>query len=118
MFIQCVTGGWGRGPQTDKHLPPSTFTGQLLRKAEFRVWCHYGYLAHALPAHNLPLPLPQQKNFDDESYIQHMFIVYVTKHQYVPQSVLNRGPGSHGRRLIYVFSSSPPPLPSASCLCV
>jgi hypothetical protein len=24
----------GRGPQTDKHLPPSTFTGQFLRKAD------------------------------------------------------------------------------------
>ncbi len=24
----------GRGPQTEKHLPPSTFTGQFLRKAE------------------------------------------------------------------------------------
>jgi hypothetical protein len=28
-------GGWGDpGPRTDKHLPPSTFTGQLLRKAD------------------------------------------------------------------------------------
>ncbi len=36
VFIQCVTG-WGRGsggPQTDKHLPPSTFTGNFLRKAD------------------------------------------------------------------------------------
>jgi hypothetical protein len=24
----------GRGPQTDKHLPPSPFTGQFLRKAD------------------------------------------------------------------------------------
>jgi hypothetical protein len=24
----------GTGPQTDKHLPPSTFTGQFLRKAD------------------------------------------------------------------------------------
>jgi hypothetical protein len=24
----------GGGPQTDKHLPPSTFTGQLLRKSD------------------------------------------------------------------------------------
>jgi hypothetical protein len=24
----------GRGPQIDKHLPPSTFTGQFLRKAD------------------------------------------------------------------------------------
>ncbi len=32
VFIQCVTGG--RGPQTDKHLPPSTFTNRFLRKAD------------------------------------------------------------------------------------
>jgi hypothetical protein len=25
--IQCVRGGWGSGPQTDKHLPQSPFTG-------------------------------------------------------------------------------------------
>jgi hypothetical protein len=25
-----------RGPQTDKHLPPSTFTGQFLRKADIQ----------------------------------------------------------------------------------
>ncbi len=24
----------GRGPQTDEHLPPSTFTGQFLRKPD------------------------------------------------------------------------------------
>ncbi len=35
VFIQCVTGGGGdRGLQTEKHLPPSTFTGQFLRKAD------------------------------------------------------------------------------------
>ncbi len=33
VLIQCVRGG-GSGPQTDKHLPPSTFTGQFLRNAE------------------------------------------------------------------------------------
>ncbi len=46
VFIQCVIGGGGdRGPQTDKHLPPSIFTGQFLRKADiFRVWCLYRYL--------------------------------------------------------------------------
>jgi hypothetical protein len=33
VFIQPATGGRDRGPQTDKHLPPSTFTGQFLRKA-------------------------------------------------------------------------------------
>jgi hypothetical protein len=27
-------GGGDRGSQTDKHLPPSTFTGQSLREAE------------------------------------------------------------------------------------
>jgi hypothetical protein len=36
VFIQCVTGGGDRGPQTDKHLPPSTFTGKFLRKAD--IW--------------------------------------------------------------------------------
>jgi hypothetical protein len=25
---------WETGPQTDKHLPPSPFTGQYLRKAD------------------------------------------------------------------------------------
>jgi len=25
-------GGGDRGPETDKHMPPSTFTGQFLRK--------------------------------------------------------------------------------------
>ncbi len=29
-------GRGDRGPQTDKHLPPSTFTGQFLRKAD--IW--------------------------------------------------------------------------------
>jgi hypothetical protein len=33
-FIQCVMGGGDRGPQTDNHLPPSTFTGQFLNKAD------------------------------------------------------------------------------------
>jgi hypothetical protein len=28
----------GRGPQTDKHLPPSAFTGQFLRKADIQDW--------------------------------------------------------------------------------
>jgi hypothetical protein len=32
VFIQ--EGGGDRGPQTDKHLPPSAFTGQFLRKAD------------------------------------------------------------------------------------
>jgi hypothetical protein len=27
-------GGRDRGPQTDKHLPPSTFTGKFFRKAD------------------------------------------------------------------------------------
>jgi len=27
-------GGRGSGAQTDKHMPPSTFTGQFLRKAD------------------------------------------------------------------------------------
>jgi hypothetical protein len=36
----------GRGLQINKHLPPSTFTGQFLRKADIysRVWWLYGYL--------------------------------------------------------------------------
>jgi hypothetical protein len=61
FFIQCVTGGGGdwvvcramsytlciwpdseptkllyhpRGPQTDKHLPPGSFTGQIFRKTD------------------------------------------------------------------------------------
>jgi hypothetical protein len=40
----------GRGPQTDKHLPPSIFTGQFLRekKPTFMVWCLYRYLVHDL----------------------------------------------------------------------
>jgi hypothetical protein len=37
QFIRCVTAywGWGGGAAgaSDKHLPPSTFTGQFLRKA-------------------------------------------------------------------------------------
>jgi hypothetical protein len=32
VFIQCVTEGMG--PQADKRLPPSPFTGQFLRKVE------------------------------------------------------------------------------------
>ncbi len=37
----------GRGPQTDKHLPPITFTGQFFKeKTTFRVWCLYMYLVH------------------------------------------------------------------------
>ncbi len=40
VFIQCVKGGGDRGPQTDKHLPSSTFTGQDWKPA-FRVWCLY-----------------------------------------------------------------------------
>ncbi len=35
VFIQCVTWG-GPGPQTDKHLPPSTFTGKFLRNADIQ----------------------------------------------------------------------------------
>ncbi len=34
----------GRGPKTDKHMPPSPFTGQFLRKAG--VWCLSSYLVH------------------------------------------------------------------------
>ncbi len=34
----CNRGGGDRGPQTDKHLPPSTFTGQF--------WCLRRYLIH------------------------------------------------------------------------
>ncbi len=30
----CNEGGGGRGHQTDKHLPPSTFTGQFIIKAD------------------------------------------------------------------------------------
>jgi hypothetical protein len=30
-YTVCEGGGvWGSGPQTDKHLPQSPFTGQLL----------------------------------------------------------------------------------------
>ncbi len=37
VFGQCVTGGGGdREPQTDKHLPTSTFTGKVLRKANIQ----------------------------------------------------------------------------------
>ncbi len=36
-----------RGSQTDKLLPPSTFIGQFLRKADIMVWCLYRYLVHA-----------------------------------------------------------------------
>ncbi len=37
VFIQFVTGGGrGLGPQTDIHRPPSTFTGQFLRKADIQ----------------------------------------------------------------------------------
>jgi hypothetical protein len=34
--LQCVTwgGGGDQGPQTEKHLPPSTFTNQFLREAD------------------------------------------------------------------------------------
>jgi hypothetical protein len=48
VYIQCVAEGRrGSGPQIDKHLPPSTFTGQFLRKADiYRVWCLYRYLVH------------------------------------------------------------------------
>jgi hypothetical protein len=28
----------GRGPQTDKHLPPSIFTGQFLREKSQHLW--------------------------------------------------------------------------------
>ncbi len=40
--------GWGEGirPQTDKHLPPSTFTGKFFRKADIRVWCLYRQFFH------------------------------------------------------------------------
>ncbi len=34
----------GKGPQTDKHLPPITYTGQFLRKAA--VWGVWWYLVH------------------------------------------------------------------------
>jgi hypothetical protein len=33
-FMGGGGGGWDREHQTDKHLPPSIFTGQLLRKAD------------------------------------------------------------------------------------
>jgi hypothetical protein len=44
VFIQCVTGGGGgggdRGLRTDKHLPPSTFTGQFKKSRQLiRVLC-------------------------------------------------------------------------------
>jgi len=45
LFIHAVCNGWegrgsrgvgggNQGPPTDKQLPPSTFTGQFLRKAD------------------------------------------------------------------------------------
>jgi hypothetical protein len=34
----CLTQSNGRGPQTDKHLPPRPFTGQFLRKADIYDW--------------------------------------------------------------------------------
>jgi hypothetical protein len=35
IHTMCTRGGGGdRGYQTDKYLPPSTFTGQFLRKAD------------------------------------------------------------------------------------
>ncbi len=35
VFIQCITGWEGdRRPQTDKHLPSISFSGQFLRKAD------------------------------------------------------------------------------------
>ncbi len=33
VFIQCAWWGGDRGPQTDKHPPPSTFTGHFLKKS-------------------------------------------------------------------------------------
>ncbi len=34
ILTRCNGGGGGRGPQTHKHLPPSTFTGLFLRKPD------------------------------------------------------------------------------------
>jgi hypothetical protein len=37
----------GEGPQTDKYLPPSTFTGQFLGQTDIKsLWCLYRYLVH------------------------------------------------------------------------
>ncbi len=51
VCIQCVRGGGGgnRGAQTDKHLPPNTFTGQFFKKSRhLGFWCLYRYLVHDL----------------------------------------------------------------------
>jgi hypothetical protein len=45
--MQCVIEG--RGPQTDKHLPPNPFTGKFLRKDDI-----YRYsIEHALARHRI-----------------------------------------------------------------
>ncbi len=40
--------GGGLGHINTKHLPPSPFTSQFLRKPTFRVWCLYRYLVHGI----------------------------------------------------------------------
>jgi len=36
----------GRGPQTDKHLPPIPLQVNFWEKLTFRVWCLFSYLVH------------------------------------------------------------------------
>jgi hypothetical protein len=43
--IQCVRGGIGSGPQTDKHLPQSPFAGQFFRKTTFFFAFYESYLS-------------------------------------------------------------------------
>jgi hypothetical protein len=53
VFIQCVTGGkGGLGPQTDKHLPPSTYIFKKSRHLRFGL---YRYLVHANNIHGSQL---------------------------------------------------------------
>ncbi len=42
-------GGGDRGPQTDKHLPPSTFIGKFLEKLTFWVWCLHRFWSLLVP---------------------------------------------------------------------
>jgi hypothetical protein len=45
MYTVCGGGVWGSGPQTDKHLPESHFTGQFVQMTTFCIAFSEFYLS-------------------------------------------------------------------------
>jgi hypothetical protein len=66
--VQCVRGWgwvWGSGPQTDKHLPQSPFTGEFFKMTTFCIAFYESYLfaVSSLPHSYTPI-LTSRPSFD------------------------------------------------------